>query len=216
MPCDSVRTQNPALTPWLPSCDEYVTSFPGDPADSRHPRSVNSRRRFGTRTRKKPGTARVPGLVRGDGGNRTPVRCGFSRASPGAVCVGVYRPWLSCRQAASPGLAGFRSLLLPPAGATDSGYLIDARIRDDSIPGLTDSFAVSGSESEVSALRFGTYWVAEDVYEMTLHSRPASPAATHIVETDHPRVELSNSPCRKGRTSQNSRCRLIYQGKSPS
>src|SRR5690625_1698890 len=38
--------------------------------------------------------------------------------------------WLTDQQLL--GLVGFRSLSLPPTGATDSGYLIDARIQDDS------------------------------------------------------------------------------------
>ena len=54
--------------------------------------------------------------------------------------LGVTRPWLSRKQAANPGPAGLRSPPRPPARVVDIGYLIDARIRGDSIPGLTDSF----------------------------------------------------------------------------
>src|SRR5690625_6898240 len=42
-------------------------------------------------------------------------------------------------------------------------------------PGFQTAQAESGSESEVSALRFGTYWFPEIVNEMTLVPRPASP-----------------------------------------
>src|SRR5699024_11032501 len=71
-----------------------------------------------------------------------------------------------------------------------SGSLDDARNRVESVPGLTDFYARSGGEGEVGAVVISTYWFARSVNEMTLHSRPASPETTTVVETDHPPVEL--------------------------
>ena len=56
----------------------------------------------------------------------------------------------------------------------------------EALPGLTDFEARSGGEGEVGASVIGTYWFAQDVDEMTAHSRPASPEPTTVVETDHP------------------------------
>lgn len=57
----------------------------------------------------------------------------------------------------------------------------------------TDCNSRLGSECEVSALRFCTYFFAESVNEITLRPRHASPISTHIVETDHPPILLSKS-----------------------
>jgi hypothetical protein len=73
---------------------------------------------------------------------------------------------------------------------TSSGSLVDARIRVESVPGLTDFVARSGGEGEVGALGIGTYWFAESVREITLHPLPASPGNTTVVETDAGRVHF--------------------------
>src|SRR5699024_10031334 len=53
--------------------------------------------------------------------------------------------------------------------------------------------ALSGSEGEIGAVvRLSTYCFAEDINEMTLPSRPASPDAVSNVETDHPHIHLPN------------------------
>ena len=52
--------------------------------------------------------------------------------------------------------------------------LNDARNRGGGTPGLTDSVSCLGSESEVGALRSGTYWFAKGVNEITSRPRPAS------------------------------------------
>ena len=65
--------------------------------------------------------------------------------------------------------------------------LNDARIRVGVTHGLTDYRARLRSESEVSALGFGTYGFAGSVNEITPHPRPASRRITSDVETDHPR-----------------------------
>ncbi len=77
---------------------------------------------------------------------------------------------------------------VPLTGTPSSGFLADVRNRGGSDPGLTDCYSSLGCESEVSALRFSTYFFAENVNEMTLPSRPASPDAATHVETDHPHV----------------------------
>src|SRR5699024_3818807 len=56
--------------------------------------------------------------------------------------------------------------------------------------------ALSGSEGQIGAVvRLSTYCFAEDINEMTLPSRPASPDAVSNVETDHPHILLPNLPC---------------------
>ena len=58
----------------------------------------------------------------------------------------------------------------------------------------TDCNSRLGSECEVSALRFCTYFFAEGVNEITLRPRHASPISTHIVETDHPLWKCHQAP----------------------
>ena len=96
----------------------------------------------------------------------------------------------------------------PTAEVFSSGPLNDARIRSESDSGLTDYSGCLGSESEVSAHRFGTYFFAESVNEITLRSRPASPGTTNIVETDHPRIELpiNKLPIKRRRRCPGFRC----------
>lgn len=78
----------------------------------------------------------------------------------------------------------------PATWLTGSGFLNDARHRSGSYFGLTDYATRLGSESEIGAVLFGTYYFTEGVNEITLHSRPASPDAMTGVETDHPRIHL--------------------------
>ena len=57
----------------------------------------------------------------------------------------------------------------------------------EAVPGLTDFGARSGGEGEVGASVIGTYWFAQSVDEMTVHSStPLLPEPTPVVETDHP------------------------------
>ena len=81
----------------------------------------------------------------------------------------------------------------PVTYVRSSDLLADGRIQVEGEPGLPDCCRYLRSESEVSALGFGTYCFTESVYEITLRPRPASPVSTHIVETDHPRIHFSMS-----------------------
>src|SRR5690625_4402379 len=103
------------------------------------------------------------------------------------------RPQRSRRQVAD-GLSHLGVPAAPVTRAASSGSLADARIRVESLPGLTDFEARSGGEGEVGALGIGTYWFAEVVIEMTLHPRPASSGTTTVVETDHPLLSCPRRP----------------------
>ena len=74
----------------------------------------------------------------------------------------------------------------PPTRVMPSGYLDDARVRDDSIPGLTDSITDQAARAKSVRLDSALIGLQRAFDEMTLHPRPASPVATHIVETDRP------------------------------
>ena len=92
--------------------------------------------------------------------------------------------------------AGLSHVKVPWTSVTyvqSSDLLADVRFQVEGVPGLTDCCRYLRSESEVSALGFGTYIFTESVYEITLCPRPASPVSTHIVETDHPRIHFSMS-----------------------
>ena len=83
---------------------------------------------FGTRTTKTPGLQRSPGVISGDGGNRTPVRRPAPRYSPGTVCWLFLGP----RRHADllpDGLSHLSVGADPMTRSTTSGSLNDARIR---------------------------------------------------------------------------------------
>ncbi len=100
--------------------------------------------------------------------------------------VGVARSWPSRRRAANPDPAGLMSASRPPARVTPSGYLADATIRGDSDLGVTDSITDQAARAKSVRLDSALIGLQRAFDEMTLHPRPASPDATHTVETDRP------------------------------
>ncbi len=52
--------------------------------------------------------------------------------------------------------------LIPATWIRSSGFLDDARFQVESFPRLTDCYYALGGESEVGALRVGTYWLCTE------------------------------------------------------